>query len=99
MHIPLSELLVLAGGGGNHAPPFSCALRAGASANYILIIDERRPSGRELLRLQGFPDEYKMVVNYTQIRLKLRIKKPPTVDHDEFLKAIRFDPSWIEIVR
>ena len=48
--------------------PFSCALRAGASANYILINDERRPSGRELLRLQGFPDEYKMVVNYTQIR-------------------------------
>lgn len=48
--------------------PFSCALRAGASANYILINDERLPSGRELLRLQGFPDEYKMVVNYTQIR-------------------------------
>ena len=48
--------------------PFSCALRAGASANYILVNDERRPSGRELLRLQGFPDEYKIVVNYTQIR-------------------------------
>ena len=48
--------------------PFSCALRAGASANYILVNDERRPSGRELLRLQGFPDDYKIVVNYTQIR-------------------------------
>ena len=48
--------------------PFSCALRAGASANYILVNDERRPSGRELLRLQGFPDSFRIVVNYTQIR-------------------------------
>ena len=48
--------------------PYSCALRAGASANYILVNDERRPSGRELLRLQGFPDTYRIVVNYTQIR-------------------------------
>ena len=47
---------------------YSCALRAGASANYILINDERRPSGRELLRIQGFPDEFRIVVNYTQIR-------------------------------
>ena len=48
--------------------PFSCALRAGASANYILINDERRPSAREMLRIQGFPDEFKIVVNYGQIK-------------------------------
>lgn len=47
---------------------FSCALRAGASANYLLVNDERRPSERELLRLQGFPDEFKIVVNYGKIR-------------------------------
>jgi DNA (cytosine-5)-methyltransferase 1 len=47
---------------------FSCALRAGASANYILVNDERRPSERELLRLQGFPDEFKIVVNYGQVK-------------------------------
>ena len=47
---------------------FSCALRAGASANYILINNERRPSARELLRLQGFPDTYKIVVSYSSIR-------------------------------
>ncbi|MBR1921751.1 MAG: DNA (cytosine-5-)-methyltransferase [Kiritimatiellae bacterium] len=47
---------------------YSCALRAGASANYILINDERRPSPREMLRIQGFPDEFKIVVNYGQIR-------------------------------
>lgn len=47
---------------------YSCALRAGASANYLLINNERRPSGRELLRIQGFPEWFKIVVNYTAIR-------------------------------
>jgi len=47
---------------------YSCALRAGASANYILINDERRPSPREMLRIQGFPDEFRIVVNYGQIK-------------------------------
>lgn len=47
---------------------FSCALRAGGSANYILINDERRPSAREMLRIQGFPDDFKIVVNYGQIK-------------------------------
>ena len=48
--------------------PYSSCLRAGASANYILINDERRPTERELLRLQGFPDSFKIVVPYGQIR-------------------------------
>lgn len=37
---------------------WSCALRAGASHNYLLIDGERRPTPRELLRLQGFPDSF-----------------------------------------
>lgn len=48
--------------------PYCSALRAGASANYILVNDERRPTERELLRIQGFPDTYKIVVNYGQIK-------------------------------
>lgn len=48
--------------------PYSAALRAGASANYILINDERRPTERELLRIQGFPDSFKVVVPYGKIR-------------------------------
>ena len=47
---------------------FSCALRAGASANYILINNERRPSPRELLRLQGFPETFKIVVPYSSLK-------------------------------
>ena len=47
---------------------YSCALRAGASANYILINNERRPTERELLRIQGFPDWFKIVVSYSAIK-------------------------------
>lgn len=48
--------------------PYSCALRAGASANYILINDERRPTEREMLRIQGFPDSYKIVLSYGKVK-------------------------------
>ena len=48
--------------------PYSAALRAGASANYILINDERRPTEREMLRIQGFPETFKIVVSYSQLR-------------------------------
>lgn len=48
--------------------PYSSCLRAGASANYILINDERRPTEREMLRLQGFPDTFKIVVPYGHIK-------------------------------
>ena len=48
--------------------PYSSALRAGASANYILINDERRPTEREMLRIQGFPDNYKIVSSYSVVK-------------------------------
>lgn len=47
---------------------YACALRTGASYNYLLINGYRRPSSRELLRLQGFPDTYKIVVPHQEIR-------------------------------
>ena len=48
--------------------PYSCALRAGASYNYLLVNGERRLTPREMLRLQGFPDSFKIVVSDTQTR-------------------------------
>ena len=47
---------------------YSCALRTGASYNYLLVNGIRRFSSRELLRLQGFPDTYKIVVSNQEIR-------------------------------
>ena len=48
--------------------PYSCALRAGASYNYLLVNGERRLTPREQLRLQGFPDSFKIVCNDGQTR-------------------------------
>lgn len=48
--------------------PFSTALRANGSYNYVTVNAERRLTPREMLRLQGFPDSYKIVVPYTQLR-------------------------------
>ncbi len=55
--------------GGNISPlPYSCALRSGASYNYLLVNGERRLTEREMLRLQGFPEDYKIVVGYQAMR-------------------------------
>ena len=48
--------------------PFSCALRAGASYNYLLVNGRRRLTPREMLRLQGFSDDFKIVCNDSQTR-------------------------------
>jgi DNA (cytosine-5)-methyltransferase 1 len=48
--------------------PYSCALRSGASHNYLLVNGERRLTPREMFRLQGFPDKYKIVVSDGQAK-------------------------------
>ncbi len=58
-------------GGNISAYPYSCALRAGASYNYLLVDGKRRLTEREMLRLQGFPDSYKIVCNYQATRKQI----------------------------
>ena len=55
-------------GGNISSHPFSCALRAGASYNYLLVNGERRLTPREQLRLQGFPEQFEVIGNDSQIR-------------------------------
>jgi len=55
-------------GGDIASHPYSCALRAGASYNYLLVNGERRLTPREMLRLQGFPDTFRIVCNDSQTR-------------------------------
>jgi DNA (cytosine-5)-methyltransferase 1 len=54
---------------GNISPlPYACALRAGASYNYLLVNGIRRLTPRENLRLQGFPENFPQVVSDAAIR-------------------------------
>jgi DNA (cytosine-5)-methyltransferase 1 len=48
--------------------PYSCALRAGASYNYLLVDGVRRLTMREMLRLQGFPEDFKIACGYSATR-------------------------------
>lgn len=48
--------------------PYSCALRAGASHNYLLVNGVRRLTPRECLRLQGFPDSFQIVCSDAQTK-------------------------------
>lgn len=55
-------------GGNISALPYSCALRAGGSYNYLVVNGVRRLTDREMLRLQGFPDSFKINIPYSQAR-------------------------------
>lgn len=55
-------------GGNVSSHPFSCALRASASYNYLLVDGKRRLTSREMLRLQGFPDTYDINAPTTTVR-------------------------------
>lgn len=59
--------------------PYSCALRAGASYNYLLVNGERRLTPREMLRLQGFPDHFVIACSDTQTRKQAGNSLPVTV--------------------
>lgn len=74
--------------------PFSCALRAEASYNYLLVNGERRLTSREMLRLQGFPDTFKIAVSESQTRKQAGNAVPVNLVHtvfESFLPIILHD--------
>ncbi|NOX17274.1 MAG: DNA (cytosine-5-)-methyltransferase [Chlorobi bacterium] len=71
---------------------YSCALRAGASHNYLLVNGERRLTPREMLRLQGFPEKFKIAVSEYQTRRQAGNAVPVNM-----IKAVidSFLPFWL----
>lgn len=55
-------------GGDISVHTYSCALRANASYNYLLVNGVRRPTPKEMLRLQGFPEDFKLLDSDSAIR-------------------------------
>ena len=68
-------------GGNISSHPFSCALRAGASYNYLLVDGERRLTPREMFRLQGFPDNFKLHATDGQCRKQAGNSVPVPMVH------------------
>lgn len=70
--------------------PYSCALRAGASYNYLLVNGERRLTPREMFRLQGFPDSYQIIVNDSQARKQAGNAVPVNIVKAVILKLLPY---------
>ena len=80
--------------------PYSCALRSGASHNYLLVNGERRLTPREMFRLQGFPDWYKIVVSDAQAKKQAGNAVPVNMIKAVALKLLPYvasslDPSMV----
>jgi DNA (cytosine-5)-methyltransferase 1 len=73
--------------------PFSCALRANASHNYLLVNGVRRLTPHEMARLQGFPEDFKLVGNsYSTFRKLFGNSVPvPMIEEvaKQMMKSIR----------
>ena len=48
---------------------------------------------------QPHGSQFTITTNVPENRLKLRIRRPPLLDREEVLTQLKFDPSWIEIVK
>lgn len=94
-HKPTDELTIWHENKAGHisAYPYSCALRAGASYNYLLVNGERRLTPREMLRLQGFPNSFKIVCNYSQTRKQAGNSLPVPIAK-ALLKNLFISQGW-----
>ena len=77
--------------------PYSCALRAGASYNYLLVKGERRLTPREMFRLQGFPDTYKIITNDTQARKQAGNAVPVNMVKAVILKLLPYVATTLDM--
>jgi DNA (cytosine-5)-methyltransferase 1 len=98
--LPFSEPTIWHENKNGHisAYPFSCALRAGASYNYLLVNGERRLTPREMFRLQGFPDSYRIVSKDTHARKQAGNSVPVPVVQ-AVIKAVCEAHGWIKPAR
>lgn len=77
--------------------PYSCALRAGASYNYLLVNGERRLTPREMFRLQGFPDNYQIINNDTQAKKQAGNAVPVNLVKAVILKLLPYVAKTMDL--
>jgi len=77
--------------------PYSCALRAGASYSYLLVNGERRLTPREMFRLQGFPDSYKITESDTQARRQAGNAVPVNLVKAVILKLLPYVATTLDM--
>ena len=58
-----------------------------------------KKGNRHIFTWQPHGSQFTIVEDAPDDRLAIRIKQPPIVDRNEIFKAIKFDESWIEIIK
>lgn len=76
--------------------PYSCALRSGASYNYLLVNGERRLTPREMFRLQGFPDSYIITDNDGQAKRQAGNAVPVNLVKAVILKLLPYISTTLD---
>ncbi len=56
-------------------------------------------SNQHIFTWQPHGSQFTIIENVPKDRLAIRIRKPPLIDRDDVLKAIKFDNSWVEIIK
>ena len=69
----------------------------GASYNYLLVNGERRLTPREMFRLQGFPDTYKIIANDTQARKQAGNAVPVNMVKAVILKLLPYVATTLDM--
>lgn len=57
-----------------------------------------RETNNHVFTWQPHGSQFTIIENVPDKRLKLRIRKPPTLNRDQVLDTLKVDDSWIEIV-
>jgi len=83
--------------GNISAYEYSCALRAGASYNYLLVNGERRMTEREMLRLQGFPDTFKITHPYGTVRRFAGNSLPIPIANEVIYRLLKLNLKSIDV--
>ena len=58
-----------------------------------------KDSNQHFFTWQPHGSQFTILENVPKDRLAIRVKKPPQVNRGEILKAIKFDKSWVQILK
>lgn len=58
-----------------------------------------KSSNEHIFTWQPHGSQFTIIENVPEERLAIRIKKPPQLNRDDILNAMKFDASWIEIIK
>lgn len=58
-----------------------------------------RDTGEHRFTWQPHGSQFTIIEDVPRDRLAIRIKQPPTLNRDQVLDVLHFDPSWVEIIK